>query len=285
MRIFLSGCEASNEAKAVVRALIDTPRTRGGNLKVFLSAVEQGPQQESVKGFMEAGTPKMLWNLMSFYYLKKDLEHAIAVRDNSELVLIDSGAHSFQKGVKVDWDRYTHDYAAFIKEFDRPNVVGYFEMDVDNIIGYEKVKELRKVLHDESGHPEKIIPVWHKNRGVDEFTRMCEEHAGRTIAITGFKNEDIRDEQYPMFVKEAKRHGCRVHCLGMTRRAILDKVPFDYVDSSSWVQSAVYGRVGGRKVARQFSKTNRTDVFAASYLDAMKMQKHYYRKWKKVCGD
>lgn len=254
-------------------------------MRIFLSAVEQGAQKDGIKHIMNAKGPPMKWNLMSYYYARADFEHVLRVRDNSELVMIDSGAHSFQKGKKVKWVEYTREYAKFIKLFDRPNVVGYFEMDVDNIIGYEKVLALRRILHEESGHADKIIPVWHKNRGIAEYKAMCEKHAGRTVAITGFKNEDIRDHQYPLFLKEAKKHGCKVHCLGMTRKKVLDRVPFDYTDSSSWVQSAVYGKVGDRKVSREFSKTNRTDVFIASYLEAMKMQDHYYRRWRKVCDD
>lgn len=263
-------------------------------MRIFLSAVENGSRRKLFSqnwDFIErnarsishsiAKTP-FLWNLMSYYYLQSDLDHACRIRDNSDLVLIDSGAHSFQKGKKVAWEDYTHDYARFIREFDRDNVVGYFEMDIDNIIGYDAVLRLRSILHEESGHPEKIIPVWHKGRGVPDFIRMCEEHAGRTVAVTGFKNEDIRDEQYPMFLREAKKHGCKVHCLGMTRKKVLDKVPFDYVDSSSWAQSALYGRVGGRKVSKAFSKTDRDKVFIAAYMEAMKMQVHYYAKWRKL---
>ena len=134
--------------------------------------------------------------------------------------MIDSGAHSFQKGKKVDWIKYTYEYADFIKKFDTPNVVGYFEMDVDNIIGYDKVLELRKILESVS---DKIIPVWHKNRGIEEFKKMCQEYAGKIIAITGFKNEDIKDEQYLMFLKYAKKFNCKVHCLGMTRKKYLTK--------------------------------------------------------------
>lgn len=259
-------------------------------MRIMLSSLEGGAQKVACKNNMTrfraiqngiSGTP-LLWNLMSYYYLRTDVEFAVTIRDMSDLVMIDSGAHSFQKGAKVKWDEYTHAYAAFIREFDRPNVVGYFEMDVDNVIGYPKVLELRSILERESGHSEKIIPVWHKNRGIEDFKDMCASHAGRVVAITGFKNEDIRDEQYPMFLKEAKRHGCRVHCLGMTRKAVLNRVPFDYVDSSSWAQQAIYGKVGERKVARSFSKTNRDDVFVASYLDAMEMQKRYYEKWRRI---
>ena len=83
-----------------------------------------------------------------------------------------------------------------------------------------------------------------------------------------------------MFLKYARECGCKVHCLGMTRKKILDSVPFDFVDSSSWKQQAIFGRVGKRKVAKDFSKTNRREVIFASYLEGMKMQNEYERKWK-----
>ena len=200
-------------------------------------------------------------------------------------MLVDSGAHSFQKGKKVDWDKYTEDYAEFIKKFDKPNVLGYFEMDVDNIIGYNKVLELRKVLEKVSN---KIIPVWHKNRGISEYKKMCKDYSGKIVAITGFKNEDIKDEQYMMFLKYAKKYNCRVHCLGMTRKKILDEVPFDYVDSSSWIQHSIYGRVDGikKKVSSiDYAHTNKKKVIRKNYESSMKMQEHYYKKWRNVSKD
>ncbi len=197
-------------------------------------------------------------------------------------MIIDSGAHSFQKGKKVDWIEYTKKYAQWIRENDCEKIVGYFEMDVDNIIGYEKVLELRKILESASN---KIIPVWHKNRGIEDFKKMCEQYSGRVVAITGFKNEDILDEQYISFLKYAHMYGCKVHCLGMTRKKVLDTVPFDYVDSSSWKQQAIYGRIGNRKVSKEFSKQNRWKVMAESFKQAMKMQEYYHRKWQNVCKD
>lgn len=256
-------------------------------MKIFLSAIENA--QASGKGgkpvaqiMIEKGI-KLQYNLMSYFYIKNKTALAEMIRDNSECILIDSGAHSFQKGKKVDWVDYTKKYAQFIKEFDKPNVIGYFEMDVDNIIGYDKVLELRKILESVSS---KIIPVWHKNRGIEEFKKMCHDYQNKVIAITGFKNEDIKDEQYLMFLKYAKKYNCKVHCLGMTRKKVLDKVPFDYVDSSSWVQSTVFGRIDGKgKVTKNFSKTNREMVFIQNYLEAKKMQEYYYQKWKKICKD
>ena len=132
---------------------------------------------------------------------------------------------------------------------------------------------------------DKIIPVWHKNRGIKEFQKMCQDYAGRIVAITGFKNEDIQDHQYMMFLKYAKQYNCKVHCLGMTRKKILDAIPFDFADSSSWKQQAIFGRIGTRKVSKQFSKDHRPLVMAESLKQAMQMQDYYYKRWRGVCKD
>lgn len=252
-------------------------------MKIFLSALENGStcynSKKSLAQFLLENNIKFRYNLMSYFYIKNKMELAELIRNNSEEILIDSGAHSFQKGKKVDWVEYTKQYAGFIKGFDRPNVVGYFEMDVDNIIGYDKVLELRKILESVTN---KIIPVWHKNRGIEEFKKMCRDYKGKVIAITGFKNEDIKDEQYLMFLKYAKKYNCKVHCLGMTRKKVLDQVPFDYVDSSSWKQAGIYGK---GKVTKKFSKEKREIVFMENYKTGIKMQEYYHRKWKKVCND
>ena len=261
-------------------------------MKIFLSSLERAGtplmDYQWVKHLDELPF-KLKWNLMSYFYVRKEYERSLWIRDHSEEVMIDSGAHSFQKGQKVEWEQYTQEYADFIRTFDRPNIIGYFEMDVDVIIGYERVLQLRKILQSATN---KLIPVWHKGRGLEEFDRMCREFSGRIVAISGFKNEDIADDQYIMFLKRAKHFGCRLHCLGMTRRKILDRVPFDYVDSSSWRQDFTYARVilpNGRKkkVNSDWFRVheNRDKVELMNYQWGVRMQKHYYEKWRKFDED
>lgn len=251
-------------------------------MKIFLSSLENGmPLKDSWLQNIKNMPFRMKYNLVSYYYSRrgKALERATFIRDNSELLLVDSGAHSFQKGLKVDWEKYTDEYAEFIKMFDRPNVLGFFEMDIDVIVGYPRVLLLRKKLLKVS---DKIIPVWHKDRGIKEFNSMCQEFRGGIVAISGFKNEDIRDEQYLMFLKRAKKYGCKMHCLGMTRRKILDKVPFDFVDSSSWRQRMIFARIGNRKVDSDWMrlKQNRDLVELENYKDGLAMQIEYEDKWR-----
>ncbi len=242
-------------------------------MKVFLSAIDAGNNFDLFP---------MKYNLMSYFYLTKQKESYIKeVIENSELILIDSGAHSFQKGKKVNWEEYTQKYAEWIKENDCDKILGYFEMDIDPAgYPYEFVLHLRSILESVS---DKIIPVWHKNRGINDYIEMCKKYSGKIIAITGFKNEDIKDDQYIKFLKVAWKYNCRVHCLGMTRTKVLDKVPFDYVDSSSWRQNAVYGNVfKGKKLMRErdLPKEKVNIIYKMAYLKGMKMQEHYENKWR-----
>lgn len=229
--------------------------------------------------------------LVSYYYLEKGKTKAHEwelIHRNCDNVMVDSGAHSFQVGKTVDWYNYTERYAQWVADHkDDPRFVGFFEMDVDIVLGYEKVKELQNILFQAS---DKIIPVWHKNRGIDEFKRMCHETKGDIVAITGFRNEDIIDKQYPAFVKYAWSCGKKIHCLGMTRKKILDKVPFDYVDSSSWKQAGIYGNrlhfKNGQMVTKSVhGRYTTTELNNLNLVEYMKFAEYYNAKWHRINHD
>ena len=258
-------------------------------MKVFLSGFDTSVS--NVLDIVKTSNTQIPFALASFYHIQKsNYNNFKTTLEHCDEMLIDSGAHSFQKGKKVPWEEYTDKYAKFIKEHDCNKILGYFEMDVDNQIGYERVLQLRKKL---LAVTDKIIPVWHKNRGIDEFKKMCHETKGNIVAVTGFKNEDIVDKQYGAFVKYAWSCGKKIHCLGMTRTKVLNKIPFDYVDSSSWKQKAVYGGMvqwdNKRKklvdidVPKRTLKTN--DMFFQNLEAYIEFVKYYNIKWHKVNND
>lgn len=254
-------------------------------MKIFLSGLESS--EKNIIDIFIQKREKIPYILASYYYARKKenlIKKMLVVSDN---IIIDSGAHSFQKGKKVNYEIYTREYADWIKKIDCNKIVGYFEMDIDNIIGYDKVLKLRKILESASN---KIIPVWHKNRGLEEFKKMCKDYQNKVIAITGFKNEDIKDNQYLMFLKYAKKYNCKVHCLGMTRMNILSKVPFDFADSSTWKQAGNYGEYrqfeNGKIVINKCKGKYKTaELDKMNFIEFLKMQKYFYSKWKRVCKD
>ena len=131
-------------------------------MKVFLAST-------SDKSFISNITDSK-YILESFYYFQ---EWQILLIKKCEMFLLDSGAFTFmnsQKG-KIDFNEYLTRYINFINKYD---IKYFFELDVDSIVGYEKVKQLRKRLENETG--KKCIPVWHKSRGKEEYLKMCEEY-------------------------------------------------------------------------------------------------------------
>lgn len=183
------------------------------------------------------------YGLVSYYYLKNQ-ETLDKILKKVDYLLIDSGAHSFQHGKKVSFYDYTYKYAEFIKKnTDNPQIMGFFEMDIDNVIGYKKVLELRSILEKVS---DKIIPVWHNNRGVNDFIEMCKKYSGKRISITGFSNGDIKDNQYNLFINTAHKYNCKIHILGLTRYELIKSLNLgkeDSADSSTWKQCGIYGTI------------------------------------------
>lgn len=198
-------------------------------MKVFLAAT-------SDKSFIPNITDSK-YILESFYYFQ---EWQIPLIKKSEMFLLDSGAFTFMNGKKSnDFDGYLTRYIDFIKKHD---VKYFFELDIDSVVGYDKVKQLRKRLEKETG--KKCIPVWHKSRGKDEFLKMCDEYD--YVAIGGIVTKEITKDQYPFFtwfLNEAHKRGCKVHGLGFTSIADLPKYHFDSVDSTSWKSGGRFGQL------------------------------------------
>lgn len=241
-------------------------------MKIFISAADHTIDAD----FIIPNLPRMKYNMVSYYTIRK--KDITPILDNTDEIMVDSGAHSLQKGSNVDWEAYTREYAAWIKKIDRPNIIAYFEMDVDNLIGYERVLELRKILDDVT---DKIVPVWHKNRGIDDYIKMCEDYSGKIVSIPTLKSlGEIKEKQYGMFLRKAWEHNCKLHALGMTRIKVLDTIPFDYVDSASWMQFLIYGQLEGKKTNRLF-KQHRGEGVIYAYKKMMKMQRWYENKWER----
>lgn len=174
--------------------------------------------------------------LESFYYCNEDTERLIPMFGD---FLLDSGAYTFMVNSKVTvhWEDYIKRYAHFIK---KNNVQKFFELDIDNVVGYKEVLRLRSLLEDLVGR--KCIPVWHKSRGIDEYLKTCEQYD--YVAIGGIVAKEIRPEHYsafPQMIKEAHKRGSRVHGLGFTNLNWLPRCHFDSVDSTAWTTGNRFG--------------------------------------------
>ena len=175
--------------------------------------------------------------LESFFYADEWIEKWASKLSK---FLLDSGAFTFfTSGQKIDWYDYIDRYCDFINRHD---VKLFFELDIDKLVGYEKVKEFRKQIEQKTG--KQCIPVWHKSRGKDEFIKMCDEYP--YVSIGGIVSGEIKRDEYkffPWFIREAHKRGAKIHGLGFTNLEGLTKYLFDSVDSTAWTTGNRFGAI------------------------------------------
>lgn len=199
-----------------------------------------GRRKISGGGFDNAIKSHKPYILESFFYADSDTERLIPHYGD---FLLDSGAFTFMqgKGGKVNWDEYVERYADFIK---RNKVKKYFELDIDSVVGYDKVLTIRAKLEKLTGV--QSIPVWHKSRGKEEYVRHCQEYP--YVALGGLvdgakKGEYARAlwKYFPWFIKTAHDNGAKIHALGFTSLDGIRQYHFDSVDSTAWTTGNRFG--------------------------------------------
>ena len=207
-------------------------------MRIFLAGVDTF--LDSAITEKEVGNNEV-YCLESFYSLKRTPKYLHLYKD----FLLDSGAFSFfgsKKNPKdINWNEYVQSYIDFINKYD---IKHFFELDVDMLLGYDTVLEIRKNIEKQTG--KKSIPVFHRSRGIEEYRKMCGEYDYVAIGCSG-KHDSVWTRKRPeilyKLVIDAKKQGVKVHGLGYTSDVGMRKIPFYSVDSTSWLQGNKFGSI------------------------------------------
>lgn len=189
--------------------------------------------------------------------------------------MLDSGGFSFlygkSGGTGIDWGDYVRRYARYVVEND---VELFLELDIDTIVGYERVREYRDLLETLTGR--RCIPVWHVERGVDDFLSTCANYP--YVAIGGIAVRDGRRslERYlPTLTREAHRRGAKVHGLGYTNLEGLRGSGLDSVDSTAWL----YGNRGGFAYQWDGRTMRKVKKGPGQRVSARELARHNFLQW------
>lgn len=166
---------------------------------------------------------------------------------NQEKHILDSGAFSAindktGKYRNFDWDAYVKKYIAFIKHTKQKL---FFELDIDCVVGLNKVEYYRKQIEDAVG----IAPIvcWHSNRGSDYWIKSCEDYPYVALGTTTASNDGKKIRANPKilhwFINHAHKNSAKIHGLGFTATPWLKELKFDSVDSTTWNVGGKFGNV------------------------------------------
>ena len=197
-------------------------------MKIYLAGT--GGHEELVRRF------EVPYILESFLSVKPwQIEYGRTCRG----FLIDSGAFSFLRGKReaIDFTRHVDEYSDWLIEHE---IELFVEMDVDILIGHDAVLKLTDRLEQRVGR--QSIPVWHVNRGKDEFMRLCRDYP--YIGCGGVVSGEMRkhkDKIVQWFVATAHKNGTQVHGFGFTDVTRLRDINWDSVDSTTWHNAARWG--------------------------------------------
>lgn len=183
--------------------------------------------------------PKNELNILTSFEYKSSLM-GNDVRQFNHFIA-DSGAFTaMASGKKID-DKYIGSYIDWIKE---QHIDNYIEMDIDEIVGYEKVKQIRARIERETG--KQSIPVWHLGRGKQGWLDMVKNFDYVALSLSGFtqsskwlKANDWKPLHY--LLSTAAENDAKVHALGCTNWKLLKKFHFFSRDSSTWSLGERYG--------------------------------------------
>ena len=181
--------------------LVQDGNGTGGGMRLFLAGSVSAKQYI----FKNIELSKLRPYILESFYDVRNNKRAIDMLPYYGDYLLDSGAFTFMKScVHEDWEEYVESYAEFIIKND---IHKFFELDIDSIVGYDKVKEFRYRLERLTNRA--CIPVFHRSRGLDEFFRLCDEYS--YIGIGGIAIRHIKNSEYkyfPYFLKEAHKRKC-----------------------------------------------------------------------------
>ncbi len=216
--------------------------------------------------------------LESFYYIKPwELEYIKHPACKS--FLLDSGGFTFMmSSKKVDWDDYVTRYIKFINKY---NIDLFFELDIDKVVGLERVERFRERIKNETGKDP--IPVWHRSRGKEYFLKMIQDY--KYVSIGGLVAKAIAKKEYPYlkwFVDRAHEQGCKIHALGYSPQNNAGLLGFDSCDSSTWVTAIKHGELpvfkgdsmGRIKRPRKFDVAKRDNILSFGLNEWVKYSRY-----------
>ena len=255
-------------------------------MKIFLAGAEN---EQARLTLLKIKAPFVF---LSYFYLRERADTKAVLEEfkkNGITMALDSGAHTFLAGIgeskatvvtgqpiKENPDRYCWNYINWLKKY-RDYFEFYVELDIDRVVGYEKIKGYRNQFV-ENGLQDKLMVVWHYSipDSVNEFEKMCQ----------GFNFVAIADEPEPgrcsMLVEIGRKYKRKVHGFAMTKPDYIRRFPFYSVDSTSWKAGSKYGityYLMGNKIEATNDKGIRRRIMNFDYF------KPYEVKWEEVLKD
>lgn len=198
--------------------------------------------------------------LISFHYVQKKHLSTKKYRDMGVKFFVDSGAFTFMSSIEhqdytiEEWESYIQKYLNWI-ERNKDIVFAFANLDIEYIVGGDKVQEWNEKYFEpfmlRTGIP--VCFVYHDNGTILSWEQYCQRYPYVGISWGGIDNQGTELNFGLDRLRIAEKYNSVVHGMAMTQTALLTKLPFYTVDSTTWLVGLQYGEINywtGKKMSR-----------------------------------
>lgn len=242
------------------------------------------------RALLDNGANKVLY---SYYYIQQMRRERFIEQMQEEYPhvqwLLDSGGFTYWAKFKAQPERlmkvdeYRRRYFSYIDAtWDRWARVTELDVDPTGLATPDEVAEWREEMLERWPRAN-IMPVWHPERGPEEWQVFCRDKRLKHLAIgSGQKLWGM----VRRMIWEARLRNKTVHGFGMTKvRTVLPSVHYTTVDSTSWLMGQKYGTL--------FVFANNQFRLVGKGGSMGKAERKFYRKhfekigvdWRKIEAD
>ena len=176
-------------------------------------------------------------------------------REDTEIFL-DSGAHTVNKDsatyTQGELKEIAEHYCTFVEDnIDRVSLVSEFDALP---LGREWIEQQRETFYS-TLPPEKFMPIWHPQYGIDNLTDLAEKYPNIGITTTNIDGRDLTH-----MLNRLAQSGNSLHGVGITSVDDMYAIHWHSLSSTSWVSPQQYGDTivwTGREL-RRYPKRSKT---------------------------
>ena len=174
----------------------------------------------------------------------KEIFKSLMAQNVYDGIMCDSGAYTaYRKGIKLDVD----EYCDFLEDFNPHIAIGLDEIPLHIDYTIEYFEYTARTTKDNCIHMKErgfdVIPTYHKGEHLDYLKFYVDNFPYVGISFTGAKGSPNNRAEYLDRCFEVIPDTTKVHGMGITDTKLPLMFPWYSVDSSAFVQHAIYGTI------------------------------------------
>lgn len=198
--------------------------------------------------------------LISFHYVQKKHLSTTKYEEMKVKFFVDSGAFTFISNLEFQdytieqWEKYIESYLRWIEKH-RDIIFAFANLDLEYLVGGEQVQKWNEKYFEpfmlRTGIP--VCFVYHDNATKFTWEQYCQRYPYVGISWGGLDTQGNDIKYGVQKLKVAEKYGAVAHGMAMTQTALLTKLPFYTVDSTTWLVGLQYGEINwwtGKKMSR-----------------------------------